>query len=109
MIYTSDYFTVWGQPNAVKISNGMPKGFQAEFAIPELYPKWVWVRYHIPWEKFIPLYNNEILAKLDADLIAKKCEGKILCCYEKLDKAHCHRELVRDWFIANDYNCEEWK
>lgn len=108
MIYTSSYFNVWGHKNAVRIANGMPKGFEAEFALPELYPKWVWVKADIPWCEFIPLYNREILSKLNVDEIATKCEDKILCCYEKLEKAHCHRELVREWLIKGGYRCEEY-
>mgnify|MGYP001606486804 CR=1 len=70
-ILTSNYATAWGQGNTVKISNGKPKGFETEFAIPELFPKWVWVRYHLPWDKFIPLYNEQ-LSKLDVHEIASK-------------------------------------
>src|ERR1035437_9884662 len=109
MIYVSCYSNVWGKPNVVRISNGMPKDFVSEFSLRELYPKWVWVRYHIPWLKFIPLYNEQ-LSRLDVKAMAQRCEGKILCCYEKnLSKEHCHRELVREWFIKNGYECEEFE
>jgi hypothetical protein len=106
MIQTSNYYTAWGKPNAVRISNGMPNGFVVSDSIPELYPKWSWVKAKLPWEEFQPLYQAQ-LEKLDVHTMAKRCEGKILLCFETLSKAHCHREQVRDWFIANGYECEE--
>jgi hypothetical protein len=108
MIWTSNYFTAWGQPNTIRISNGMPKGFISSGEIKELYPKWVWVKAKYPTEVFDKLYN-ELLSTLNVHEIAQRSEGKILCCFENISKAHCHRELVRDWFIKNGYPCEEWK
>ena len=106
-IWTSNYFSVWGKNNIVRISNGMPKGIVACDEIKELYPKWVWVKYHLPWQKFIPLYMEQ-LSKLDVHKLAQRCKGKILCCYERdLMKAHCHRELVKKWFLENGYECKE--
>jgi hypothetical protein len=106
MIYTSNYFNVWGKKNVVQIANGKPEGFNVADQFPQLYPKWVWVKAKLPWEKFSEKYNK-LLDGLDVHEIAKRCEGKILVCYENLQKAHCHRELVLQWFVANGYECEE--
>ncbi len=86
----------------------MPKGFIACGEIKQLYPPWLWVRYHMPWKEFQIKYNQQ-LALLDVNELAKKCDGKILCCFERdLKKDHCHRELLKEWFIKNGYKCEEW-
>jgi len=106
MIYTSNYFTAWGKDNIVQISNGKPKTLEVSETMKELYPKWTWIRAKYPWEEFSEKYNK-LLSELDVHEFAKKCEGKVLCCYENIEKKHCHRELVTKWFIDNGYKCEE--
>lgn len=106
MIYTSNYFNVWGRKNIVQISNGCPKNLKVDDQFPRLYPKWVWVKAKYPWDVFAKKYKL-LLSELNVHTIARAMDGKILCCYEDLSKGHCHRELVREWFIENGYECEE--
>lgn len=106
MIYTSNYATVWTNPKTMAISNTQPKGWLGN-TLPVLYPKWSWIKMK-DWDKFRALYTTKLL-NMNVKEVAAICKDKILLCYESLkDGKHCHRELVREWFNQNGYECQEW-
>lgn len=64
-------------------------------------------------EKYISDYRNDVLSKLDPVVLCANLEkafpGKdvALLCYEKSGD-FCHRNLVRDWFLAAGIEAKEW-
>lgn len=106
MIYTSNYFTVKNDPKGLGISRGTPNWWNGEVEIDLAPATWEMVKMD-DYDQFTPLFKAQ-LAKLDVHKFAKRCEGRILLCWENIAKEHCHRELIRDWFIENGYECEEY-
>lgn len=109
MIYTSNYAKTRSIDSSllVGISRGMPKTFKGKQVI-ELAPAtWEMIKMG-NWEKFVPLFNAQ-LDKLNVHKYAQLLDGKYLLCWENLEEKTCHRTLVREWFIRNGYECEEWE
>ena len=57
-------------------------------------------------EEFTRRYVSQVLDHLDVDYEAEFFDGKILCCWEKTSD-FCHRHIIRNWFNAAGYECEE--
>lgn len=49
----------------------------------------------------------DLYSLIGYDVEEDNCPDIALVCYEGKDK-FCHRHQVRDWLIANNWNCEEW-
>ena len=98
MIQTSYYQKSGSLPNAVGISQGVPKWY-----IGALYKKLA-----PPWEivkieneaTFRRLYHEMVLSKLNPVHVADDLEGKVLLCWE-LPGQFCHRRLVAEWLEKN--------
>ena len=89
-------FSVSGKlPNAVAISQGVPKGWQGKRYL-ALAPSWDLVK-----EKdeavYAARYQVEVLAKLDPETVAQELgTDAVLLCWEKAGE-FCHRRLVAAW------------
>jgi hypothetical protein len=104
MIYTSNFAKNASNPKAVSIARFPPKWFKGQCAF-ELAPKANMIR-GLSHEEFRRRYFFEILDKLSAFDIAKKYDGKILLCFEKIGD-YCHRQLVAEWLKRYGFECEE--
>ena len=94
----TSYFSGYRGPNAVGISGRVPDGFKGERII-ELAPPWrLYNRLRlIPQEKWIEDFHKIVLNHLDVEKMAKRCNGKVLLCWEGPGK-FCHRRIVAKWF-----------
>jgi hypothetical protein len=107
MIYTSNFSTVKNDSRGLAICRSQPKWWSGEVEIRLAPATWEMVRMK-DWEKFIQMFALQV-KKLDVHEMAKICEGRILLCWENIEKEHCHRELILRWFKKNGYECEEYK
>lgn len=107
MIYTSNYATVKNHPDAISVSRGRPWWFKKEIYLELAPPTWEMVKMN-DHEKFVVLFRQH-LATLDVHEWAKKCEGKILCCWENIKLKTCHRQILVEWFKENGYEAMEWE
>ena len=112
MIYTS-YFAHYKGDDGVAICLWLPSWSTNIKHYPELAPtqdillKWKnSAQSKLDERDYIETYKKEVLGKLDVNKVAKDLDGKVLLCYEKTGK-FCHRNIVRDWFIENGYECKE--
>lgn len=65
------------------------------------------------WQKYITSYNNDILAKLDINILLEEIKQiypnenfVTLLCYEKPED-YCHRHIVSEWLIKNNITSNE--
>jgi hypothetical protein len=94
MIQTSYFAKAANLPNAVAISQGIPKWYHGARYKP-LAPSWEIIHIIDP-ELYKERYCQEVLSKLDPKQVAAELEGRILLCHEK-DSTHCHRRIVAEW------------
>jgi hypothetical protein len=98
MIQTSYYQKSGSIPNAVGISQGVPRWYTGA-----LYKKLA-----PPWEimkikdeaTFRRLYHEIVLSYLNPVHVADDLEGKVLLCWEHFGQ-FCHRRLVAEWLEKN--------
>jgi len=97
MIQTSYFGRAASFPNAVAISQGIPKWYNGARYKP-LAPSWeiIHLKDH---ELYRKRYYEEVLSKLDPKQVAADLEGCILLCHEK-DSTFCHRRIVAEWLEA---------
>lgn len=116
MIYTS-YFAKYRGDNGVSITRFTPKWWKGP-ECKELAPSIELLNWwkSLPEEcrhstgyivEYTERFIEETLKKIDVGKLAKELDGKVLLCYENLDKDFCHREVVAQWFNALGYECEE--
>ena len=123
MIYTSyfaKYVSKRGDLNkAIAITRFRPKWWKGEW-MPSLAPSIDLLDWWKSLSKeeqqatgnivaYTDRFIEETLKPLGSDLgtLARSLEGKVLLCYENLDKDFCHREVVAQWFTAHGFECEE--
>ena len=97
MIQTSYFAKAASLPNAVAISQGIPKWYNGARYIP-LAPSWEIIHLKDP-ELYKKRYYQEVLSKLDPGKVASDLDGCILLCHEK-DNTFCHRRIVAEWLEA---------
>jgi hypothetical protein len=97
MIQTSYFARAAHLPNAVAISQGIPKWYKGTRYKP-LAPSWDMIHTKDP-ELYKKRYCEEVLSKLDPKQVASDLDGCILLCHEK-DSKHCHRRIVAEWLEA---------
>ena|SRR3990167_4650395 len=91
---TSNYKIAGHLPNAVGISQGIPRGWKGR-RCKALAPPWALVKEPDP-KRFNRLYGQQ-LAKLDPAAIAAELgPDAILLCWEKPGD-YCHRRIVAKW------------
>ena len=98
MIQTSYFAKAARLPNAVAISQGIPKWYNGARYIP-LAPSWEIIHLKDPGLYKIRYYQ-EVLSKLDPKQVAADLDGRILLCHEK-DSTFCHRRIVAEWLEAD--------
>jgi hypothetical protein len=97
MIQTSYFGRAAALPNAVAISQGIPKWYNGA-RYKSLAPSWDTIHLKDP-ELYKKRYYQEVLSKLDPERVAADLEGCILLCHEK-DSTFCHRRIVAEWLEA---------
>ena len=97
MIQTSYFAKAASLPNAVAISQGIPKWYTGARYKP-LAPSWDIIHLKDP-ELYKIRYYQEVLSKLDPKQVAADLDGRILLCHEK-DSTFCHRRIVAEWLEA---------
>ena len=97
MIQTSYFGRAANLPNAVAISQGIPKWYTGARYKP-LAPSWELINLKEP-ELYKKRYYEEVLSKLDPKQVASDLDGCILLCHEK-DRTFCHRRIVAEWLEA---------
>jgi hypothetical protein len=98
MIQTSYYQKSGSLPNAVGISQGVPKWYTGAL-YKKLAPPWEIVKIENE-ATFRRLYHEMVLSKLNPVHVADDLEGKVLLCWE-LPGQFCHRRLVAEWLEKN--------
>jgi hypothetical protein len=98
MIQTSYYQKSGSLPNAVGISQGVPKWYKGEL-YKKLAPPWEIVKIKDE-ATFRRLYHEMVLSHLNPVHVADDLEGKVLLCWE-LSGQFCHRRLVAEWLEKN--------
>jgi hypothetical protein len=98
MIQTSYYQKSGGLPNAVGISQGVPKWYTGAL-YKKLAPPWEIVKIENE-ASFRRLYYEMVLSKLNPVHVAYELEGMVLLCWE-LPGQFCHRRLVAEWLEKN--------
>jgi hypothetical protein len=98
MIQTSYYQKAGSLPNAVGISQGVPKWYTGAL-YKKLAPPWEIVKIENE-ATFRRLYHEMVLSKLNPVHVADDLEGKVLLCWE-LPGQFCHRRLVAEWLEKN--------
>ena len=98
MIQTSYYQKSGSLPNAVGISQGVPKWYTGAL-YKKLAPPWEIVKIENE-ATFRRLYHEKVLSKLNPVHVADDLEGKVLLCWE-LSGQFCHRRLVAEWLEKN--------
>jgi uncharacterized protein (DUF488 family) len=114
-LYTS-YYAGPKRGIEIQISRTTPKGYLAEFCLPELAPLW-WMtipkiteaEYRAEYAKILRVADMERIL----DSIALWCDKKhasqaTLLCWEKPGD-FCHRHLVADWLRNAGYEISEIK
>ena len=98
MIQTSYYQKSGSLPNAVGISQGVPKWYTGAL-YKKLAPPWEIVKIENE-ATFRRLYYEMVLSHLNPVHVADELEGKVLLCWE-LPGQFCHRRLVAEWLEKN--------
>ena len=98
MIQTSYYQKSGSLPNAVGISQGVPKWYTGAL-YKKLAPPWEIVKIENE-ATFRRLYHEMVLSHLNPVHVADDLEGKVLLCWE-LPGQFCHRRLVAEWLEKN--------
>ena len=98
MIQTSYYQKAGSLPNAVGISQGVPKWYTGAL-YKKLAPPWEIVKIENE-ATFRRLYQEMVLSNLNPVHVADDLEGKVLLCWE-LPGQFCHRRLVAEWLEKN--------
>ena len=57
-------------------------------------------------QRYINIYKEQTLSKLNPAEIAMILEGKTLLCFEKAGD-FCHRHIVAEWLREAGFECEE--
>lgn len=92
---TSCYARAGNHPNAVAISQGIPKWYKGK-VYKKLAPTWEMVRLNNT-ELFKVRYFGEIVSKLTAQQVFDELGADaILLCWEAPGKS-CHRRMVAEW------------
>lgn len=100
-MYTS-YFAKYRYHN---LGNGISIALSAPIEIetyPDLFPTWELLteyKHTKNKEKYIKIYQEEILDKLEPHKVYEDLKNKIALCWEKPDD-FCHRHLVADWLLS---------
>ncbi|MFZ5452677.1 MAG: hypothetical protein ACOZF2_12550 [Thermodesulfobacteriota bacterium] len=96
MIFTSNFKITGHLPQAVAISQGIPRGWQGKRYKP-LAPPWNLVKVNDNFQ-FIKLYKAQVLDRLDASHVLQDLGGDnlILLCWEAPGE-FCHRRVVAVW------------
>jgi len=96
MIFTSNFKVAGHLPQAVAISQGIPRGWQGKRYKP-LAPPWNLVKM-TDNAQFIRLYKAQVLDRLDAAQVLRDLGGDnlILICWEAPGE-FCHRRVVAAW------------
>lgn len=93
--FTSNFRIAGKLPQAVAISQGVPRGWKGRRCL-ALAPPWALVKERDE-AKFRAGYESVVLSGLDAAAIAQELgDGAILLCWEAPGK-FCHRMLVAEW------------
>lgn len=101
-MYTS-YFAKYRYNN---LGNGISIALSAPIEIetyPDLFPTWELLNEYQRTknqEKYIKIYQEEILDKLEPHKVYEDLKGKIVLCWEA-NGSFCHRHLVADWLTEN--------
>jgi hypothetical protein len=98
MIQTSYYQKSGSLPNAVGISQGVPKWYTGAL-YKKLAPPWEIVKIENE-ATFRRLYHEMVLYHLNPVHVADDLEGKVLLCWE-LPGQFCHRRQVAEWLEKN--------
>jgi hypothetical protein len=98
MIQTSYYQKSGSLPNAVGISQGVPKWYTGAL-YKKLAPPWEIVKIENE-ATFRRLYHEMVLSHLNPVHVADDLEGMVLLCWE-LPGQFCHRRLVAEWLEKN--------
>ena len=98
MIETSSYARSGSLPNAVGISQGVPKWYKGAL-YKELAPPWDLVKIKDE-ETFTRLYKERVLSTLSPLHVADELDGKVLLCWEA-PGVFCHRRVVAGWLEDN--------
>lgn len=102
---TTSYFAKYRGDNSIAICARPPIWFMGK-EYRKLAPKnwflWEYKKGKITEEKYIELYYEQVLNKLDAkkvyhDLIELAGEDAVLVCWCGKDK-FCHRHIISEWF-----------
>jgi len=96
MIFTSNFNTAGHLPQAVAISQGLPRGWKGRAYRP-LAPSWGLVKV-TDQVQFIRLYKTQILDALDARQVLRELgdDNFIMLCWEPPGE-FCHRRVVAAW------------
>jgi hypothetical protein len=96
MIFTSNFKIAGHLPQAIAISQGIPRGWQGKRYKP-LAPPWNLVKL-TDNSQFIRLYRAQVLDRLDATQVLRDLGGEnlILLCWEAPGE-FCHRRVVAAW------------
>lgn len=96
MIFTSNFKIAGHLPQALAISQGIPRGWQGRRYKP-LAPPWSLVKL-TDSAQFIRLYKAQVLDRLDAAQVLQELGGDnlILLCWEAPGE-FCHRRVVAAW------------
>lgn len=87
----------------VAISIGIPDNFCGEIMRELNPPSTLLYKYKaglVNEEEYTEIYNDQVLAKLDANEVYNRLKGKVILCYCGKDK-FCHRTLVMKWLEQN--------
>ena len=98
MIQTSYYQKAGSLPNAVGISQGVPKWYKGEL-YKKLAPPWEIVKIENE-ATFRRLYHEMVLSHLNPVHVADDLEEKVLLYWEPPGQ-FCHRRLVAEWLEKN--------
>jgi hypothetical protein len=98
MIQTSYYQKSWSLPNAVGISQSVPKWYTGTLYM-KLAPPWEIVKIENE-ATFRRLYHEMVLSHLNPVHVANDLEAKVLLCWE-LNGQFRHRRLVAEWLEKN--------
>jgi len=96
MIFTSNFKIAGHLPQAVAISQGIPRGWQGK-RYKTLAPPWSLVKL-TDNTQFIRLYKAQVLDRLDASQVLNDLGGDnfLLLCWEAPGE-FCHRRVVAAW------------
>lgn len=97
-MFTSNYRIAGKEPNAIGISQGIPKGWQGKRYL-ALAPPWELVKDTSPG--FTERYYERVLNRLDPQIVVAEIEAMagpnaILLCWEA-PGVFCHRIVVAEW------------